>query len=47
MHSKAPKSGAGGLYVGGYSDDKSSTEYIQFNSDIISALSAVAGEKAT
>jgi len=47
MHSKAPKSGAGGLYVGGYSDDKSSTEYIQFNSDIISALSAVAGENFT
>ena len=47
MHSKAPKSGAGGLYVGGYSDDKSSTEYVQFNSDIISALSAVAGENFT
>ena len=47
MHSKAPKSGAGGLYVGGYSDDKSSTEYIKFNSDIISALSAVAGENFT
>lgn len=47
MHSKAPKSGTGGLYVGGYSDDKSSTEYIQFNSDIISALSAVAGENFT
>jgi DNA modification methylase len=47
MHSKAPKSGSGGLYVGGYSDDKSSTEYIQFNSDIISALSAVAGENFT
>lgn len=47
MHSKAPKSGAGGLYVGGYSDDRSSTEYVQFNSDIISALSAVAGENFT
>jgi DNA modification methylase len=47
MRGKAPKSGAGGLYVGGYSDDKSSTEYIQFNSDIISALSAVAGENFT
>ena len=47
IHSKAPKSSAGGLYVGGYSDDKSSTEYVQFNSDIISALSAVAGENFT
>jgi len=44
MHSKAPKAGAGGLYVGGYSDDRTSDEYIQFNADIISALSAVASQ---
>ena len=47
MHSKAPKAGKGGLYVGGYKDDKSSEEYVQFNSDIISALSAVAGDNFT
>ena len=42
MHSKAPKAGKGGLYVGGYTDDRTSDEYIQFNADIISAMSAVA-----
>jgi DNA modification methylase len=44
MYSKAPKSGAGGLYVGGYSDNKSSEEYIQFNKDIFSTLYTVANE---
>ena len=42
MHSNAPKAGKGGLYVGGYTDDRTSDEYIQFNADIISAMSAVA-----
>lgn len=42
MHSKAPKAGKGGLYVGGYSDDRTSDEYIQFNADIIATLKAVA-----
>ena len=47
MHSKAPKAGAGGLYVGGYSDDRSSDEYIQFNADIISTLETVAADDFT
>ena len=42
MHSSVPKAGAGGLYVGGYSDDKTSDEYVQFNADIITALASVA-----
>ena len=42
MHSSAPKADKGGLYVGGYTDDRTSEEYIQFNADIISAMSAVA-----
>ena len=47
MHSKAPKAGKGGLYVGGYSDDRTSDEYIQFNSDIIATMEAVAAEDFT
>jgi DNA modification methylase len=47
MHSSAPKAGVGGLYVGGYSDDRTSDEYIKFNSDIISTLSAVSAENFT
>lgn len=42
MYSSAPKASVGGLYVGGYSDNRTSEEYIQFNADVISALSAVA-----
>ena len=42
MHSKAPKAGKGGLYVGGYSDDRTSDEYIQFNADIIATMATVA-----
>ena len=45
--SKTDRLCGNGFYGDGYSDDKSSTEYIQFNSDIISALSAVAGENFT
>jgi DNA modification methylase len=47
MHSKAPRAGKGGLYVGGYSDNRTSDEYIQFNFDIISAMTAVASENFT
>ena len=47
MHSKAPKAGKGGLYVGGYSDDRTSNEYIQFNADIISTMVAVAADDFT
>lgn len=42
MHSKAPKANAAGLYVGGYSDDRSSDEYVKFNADIIAAMASVA-----
>jgi DNA modification methylase len=47
MHSKAPKAGAGGLYVGGYGDDRTSSEYIQFNADIIGTLATVAADDFT
>lgn len=47
MHSKAPKAGAGGLYVGGYSDNRTSEEYIKFNADIISALSTISADNFT
>lgn len=47
MHSKAPKAGVGGLYVGGYADNRTSKEYIQFNEDIISAISIVAANNFT
>jgi DNA modification methylase len=47
MHSKAPKAGVGGLYVGGYSDDRTSEEYIQFNKDIFTSLFSVANENFT
>lgn len=47
MHSKAPKAGKGGLYVGGYSDDLTSDEYIQFNADIISTMEFVAADDFT
>ena len=45
--SKTDRLGGNGFYGDGYTDDKSSAEYVQFNSDIISALSAVAGENFT
>ena len=45
--SKTDRLGGNGFYGDGYTDDKSSVEYVQFNSDIISALSAVAGENFT
>jgi len=44
MHSKAPKAGAGGLYVGGYADNRTAAEYIQFNADVISTLAAAAAK---
>ena len=44
MHSTAPKAGAGGLYVGGYGDNRSSADYLQFNMDIITTLAAVASD---
>jgi DNA modification methylase len=44
---KSDRLAGNGFYGDGYKDDKSSTEYVQFNSDIISALSAVAGENFT
>ena len=44
MHSSAPKAGAGGLYVGGYADDKTASEYIEFNTEIITTMSAIAGD---
>ncbi len=47
MHSKAPKAVKGGLYVGGYSDDRTSDEYIQFNADIISTMESVAADDFT
>ena len=47
MHSKAPKAAKGGLYVGGYSDDRASGEYVQFNADIIATLSNVAADNFT
>lgn len=47
VHSKAPKSSAGGLYVGGYGDNLDSKAYVQFNSDIISAMAAVAADNFT
>lgn len=47
MHSKAPKAGAEGLYVGGYSDDRTSDEYIQFNADVIATISSVAADNFT
>lgn len=47
MHSKAPKAGKGGLYTGGYSDDRTSLEYIQFNTDVFTALDIVASENFT
>jgi DNA modification methylase len=47
MHSKAPKAGAGGLYVGGYADNRTSEEYIKFNADIIAALSTIAADNFT
>jgi DNA modification methylase len=47
IHSKAPKSGKGGLYDGGYADNRTSDEYIQFNTDIISAIKAVASDDFT
>ena len=39
---KTDRLGGTGFYNGGYSDDRTSDEYIQFNADIVSALSAVA-----
>ena len=36
-----------GFYNDGYKDNRESEEYVQFNSDIISALSVVAGENFT
>jgi DNA modification methylase len=42
MHSSAPKAGKGGLYVGGYSDNRTSAEYIKFNEQIFAALLSVA-----
>jgi len=47
MHSKAPKAGKGGLYVGGYQDDRTSDEYVQFNADIIATLSTIAADNFT
>jgi hypothetical protein len=47
MHSSAPKAGKVGLYVGGYSDNKTSEEYIDFNTDIITVLEVVSGDNFT
>ena len=47
MHSPAPKAGAGGLYVGGYTDNRTSDEYVKFNADIIATLSTVAADNFT
>lgn len=47
VHSKAKKSGGKGFYAGGYSDDRTSDEYIQFNADIISTMEAVAADDFT
>ena len=47
VHSKAKKSGGKGFYADGYSDDRTSDEYIQFNADIISTMEAVAADDFT
>lgn len=47
IHSKAKRCGGKGFYADGYSDDRSSDEYIQFNADIISAMEAVAADDFT
>lgn len=44
---KSDRLAGNGFYGEGYTDDKSSDEYIQFNSDIISALSAVGSADLT
>jgi len=45
--SKTDRLCGNGFYGDGYTDDKSTEEYVQFNSDIIIALSAVAGDNFT
>jgi len=47
MYSKAPKAEKGGLYVGGYTDNRTSEEYIKFNADIISSMISVASDNFT
>jgi len=47
MGHKSGRLGGNGFYADGYTDNKPSAEYVQFNSDIISALSAVAAPNFT
>jgi len=44
---KSDRLAGNGFYGDGYKDDKSSEEYVQFNSDIISAMAAVAADNFT
>jgi DNA modification methylase len=44
---KTDRLGGTGFYNGGYTDDRSSDEYVQFNTDIIATLSSVAAENFT
>lgn len=44
---KTDRLGGTGFYNGGYSDNRTSDEYVQFNSDIIATLSSVAADNFT
>jgi DNA modification methylase len=44
---KTDRLGGTGFYNGGYSDNRTSDEYVKFNSDIIATLSTVAAENFT
>jgi len=44
---KTDRLGGTGFYSGGYTDNRTSAEYIQFNADIITALESVSGENFT
>lgn len=44
---KTDRLGGTGFYSGGYQDNRTSDEYVKFNSDIIATLSSVAGDNFT